>query len=97
MLSTPRHSSNYSLHTAAKHCTPAVLIYKGHNNVEREGERLEASSKNTEVVALGSPALTEPPALEQPKKLTKHYGTRGSQVIPQPSTSRAQPRLTSEF
>lgn len=28
---------------------------------------------------------------------TKHYGTRGSQVIPQPSTDRAQPRLTSEF
>ena len=26
-----------------------------------------------------------------------HYGTRGSQVIPQPSTNRAQPRLTSEF
>lgn len=38
------------------------------------------------------------PALEQIKKvLTKHYGTRGSQVIPQPSTNRAQPRLTSEF
>ena len=27
----------------------------------------------------------------------KHYGTRSSQVIPQPSTNRAQPRLTSEF
>ncbi len=26
-----------------------------------------------------------------------HYGTRGSQVIPQLSTSLAQPRLTSEF
>ena len=31
------------------------------------------------------------------KKLGGHYVTRGSQVIPQPSTSRAQPRLTSEF
>lgn len=29
--------------------------------------------------------------------LTVHYGTRGSQVIPQLSTSLAQPRLTSEF
>ncbi len=28
---------------------------------------------------------------------TKHYGTRSSQVIPQPSTSLAQPRLTAEF
>ena len=27
----------------------------------------------------------------------KRYGTWGSQVIPQPSTSQAQPRLTSEF
>ena len=30
-------------------------------------------------------------------KKAKRYGTWGSQVIPQPSTSQAQPRLTSEF
>ena len=31
------------------------------------------------------------------KSRQKHYVTRGSQVIPQPSTNLAQPRLTSEF
>ena len=31
------------------------------------------------------------------KRETIRYGTWGSQVIPQPSTSQAQPRLTSEF
>ena len=31
------------------------------------------------------------------KRKAKQCGTRGSQEIPQPSTNRAQPRLTSEF
>jgi hypothetical protein len=35
-------------------------------------------------------------SMEQAGK-RRHYSTRGSQVLPQPSTSRAQPRLTSEF
>ena len=31
------------------------------------------------------------------KRAAKQCSTRGSQEIPQPSTNRAQPRLTSEF
>jgi hypothetical protein len=34
---------------------------------------------------------------EKEQQQAIHYGTWGSQVIPQPSTNQAQPRLTSEF
>ena len=43
----------------------------------------------------GSLPITPATGAQKPARI--QCSTRGSQVIPQPSTNRAQPRLTSEF
>lgn len=49
------------------------------------------------VVSVGRMWIGWASGLLQKGMKAKRYGTWGSQVIPQPSTNRAQPRLTSEF
>jgi hypothetical protein len=49
------------------------------------------------IILQGSEPLQPPQKKGSSQKAAKHCSTRGSQVIPQPSTNQAQPRLTSEF
>ena len=61
----------------------------------RFGVRMGASHKSPTVLG-GVSRVPRPPA-GSTLKLAKHYSTRDSQVIPQPTTSLAQLSLTSEF
>jgi hypothetical protein len=72
-----------------------VLLLAAHNGQGRSpGQRTQKARNGCSAMCNSNKKEFR---IKKYKKAIRHYGTWGSQVIPQPSTSQAQLRLTSEF